>query len=69
VAPKHKVQLVRPASTAFQINPLFEYSGLNGVPEIVVQLVLGHGTLGPWPPQTYLLIPVIAASAGGADRA
>lgn len=52
VAPNNKAQVVRPRSTIFQMNPFFAYCGLNGVPDILLQLVLGHGAQGPWPPQT-----------------
>ncbi len=62
VASKEKAQRVRTPSAVFQINSLFEYSGLDGVPDLLLQLVLGHGAAGPWPPQTYLLFPTMTGS-------
>ena len=57
VAPAGKLKIVTPTSAAHQVNLLFEYVRLDGVPDMVVQFVLGHGATGPWPLRSYLLIP------------
>ena len=31
-----------------------KYSGLDDVPDMMLQLVLWHGPTGPWPPETYV---------------
>jgi hypothetical protein len=55
VAPGMNNQVVKPASAVFQLNALFKYAALDGVPDLVLQLVFGHGAAGPWPPHSYLV--------------
>ena len=39
-----------------QFNLFFHFTGLaDGAPNLLLQLVLGHGLRGPWPPATYVL--------------
>jgi hypothetical protein len=64
VSPKEKTRVVTPTSTVFQLNPLFEYSGLEGVPDLVLQLVLGHGPEGPWPPHSYMMFSAFSSTEG-----
>jgi len=49
VAPIGKLQLVMPPSAIQQVNLLFECLGLAKVPDLLMQLVVGHGATGPWP--------------------
>jgi hypothetical protein len=57
VAPRGSEHIVIPPSAMYQVNLLFIYSSLIGVPDWMLQLVLHHGPEGPWPPATYLLFP------------
>jgi hypothetical protein len=65
--PKEKVQLVSRPSAVFQIILLFNYEGLSGVPDLLLQLVIGHGAAGPWPPHSYLVFPVLNPEVGGSN--
>ncbi|SRR5712692_6900071 len=55
VAPASNAKLLRIPSANNQINLMFPFSGLTGVPELLMQFVLGHGPAGAWPPYTYLI--------------
>lgn len=57
VGPKDRAQLVTRPSAVFQIILLFRYEGFSGVPDLLLQLVIGHGGQGPWPPHSYLVFP------------
>lgn len=54
VAPVTEARLVRQPSATYQVNLLLSYSGLQRMPDTVVQLVLAHGPTGPWPPYAYV---------------
>lgn len=54
VAPLGRQQLVVQPEATYQVNLLFEITKLSGAPNLALQFVLTHGSVGPWPPSTYL---------------
>ena len=59
MAPLGKVQLIAPRGAKRAVNLIFQYSDLDGVPDLSVQLVLTHGPNGTWPPATYIVFPAL----------
>jgi hypothetical protein len=56
-APAQGIQPITPPGAVYQVNPVFVYTGLQGTPDLALQLILFHSVEGPWPPDTYLLFP------------
>ncbi len=56
VAPITNTKLVTIASAIHQINLMFHFSSLDGVPNLCLQLVLSNEVKGVWPPSTCLMI-------------
>jgi hypothetical protein len=54
VAPADKCKVIQEKSFENQITLILQYSNLKGTPDLILQIVLGHGLVGKWPPQTYL---------------
>lgn len=54
VAPSDKVRIVQVPSATNQVTLLLPFSGLR-IPDLVLQFILGHGPMGPWPPYSYIL--------------
>ena len=50
VAPLHKGKLVRIRDCTFQVNLIFPFKGLDGVPDLSLQVVMFHGSKVEWPP-------------------
>lgn len=61
VAPQVAARLVRVNGALFQINLLFPFARLEGVPDLSLQLVLFHSCPMEWPPHTYLIFGTVAA--------
>ncbi len=55
VAPLMNAKFVPIASAIHQINLMFHITGLDGVPDLCIQLVLSNEVKGVWPPSTYLM--------------
>lgn len=64
VMPREKTRPITPASAVYQMNLLFEYSALDGIPNVVLQLVLSHGAEGPWPPHSCLVFAALNPMEG-----
>lgn len=62
VAPSNNAKLVRLLSATNQINLMLPFFGLAGVPDLLLQLVLGHGPVGAWPPLAYIMFDTSSAS-------
>jgi len=61
IAPQKALHLVRIQDAAQQMNLFFPFSGLKGVPDIMLQLVLFHGSEMPRPSYTYFFFGTVAA--------
>jgi hypothetical protein len=61
LAPKNASHLVRIKDAAHQMNMFFPFSGLQGVPDIMLQLILFHASEGQCQPYTYLIFGTVAA--------
>ena len=55
VAPHDKCRHVHVSSATNQLTLALPFLDLEGVPDLLLQLILFHGTIGLWPPYTYLL--------------
>ncbi len=61
IAPRASASLVRVNGAVYQINLLFPFSSLEGVPDLLIQFILFHSSSGAWPPYTYLIFGTVAA--------
>ncbi|MBI2337931.1 hypothetical protein HYU95_02000 [Candidatus Daviesbacteria bacterium] len=55
VAPKDRCKFIQIKSIENQITLILPYNNLEGTPDLILQIILSHGFVGKWPPQTYLL--------------
>ncbi len=60
VAPSNNAKLVRIPSANQQINLMLPFSGFTDVPDLLLQFLLGHGPVGPWPPYAYLMFGTLS---------
>jgi hypothetical protein len=67
IAPQKANHVVRIKDAAHQMNLFFPFSGLKGVPDIMLQLILFHASEMPWPPYTYLFFGTVGAKMESAS--
>lgn len=56
VAPRDKVVPVFNDQLAYQLTMMFEYPSAPGLTALTLQMILGHGVQGTWPPYTTTII-------------
>jgi hypothetical protein len=61
VAPLGAQKIVMIRSAVHQENVLLECRGLQGVPDLVIQICLASGVEGSWPPKSYVFFPAAGA--------
>ena len=55
IAPLQKTKIVRIRDCMFQANAIFTFKGLDGVPDLSLQVVMFHGSKSEWPPFSYVI--------------
>ncbi len=55
IAPLQKTKIVRIRDCMFQANAIFTFKGLDGVPDLSLQVVMFHGSKSEWPRFSYVI--------------
>jgi hypothetical protein len=64
-APKGRERLIQMQASVYPHTILLRYSGLRGAPDLVLQLVLAHGGMVGWSPESYVFLQSEGAGPHG----
>jgi len=68
ITPTDKAKRIEFPGVSYQRVLAFPFSGLSGVPDLILQLILYHEPISPWPPETYVVFTSINETINSSEN-